>query len=242
MNNSLLNNELVNSDKIISEKNVSEKNINKIKNANCTLDNQNIIYSLGYRQKENSITNNYSNKEYFNKINSLKDSNNIFFKTSKLNEDAKKNKNFYIVEKLNEYKQNFINKLKLLILEEHSKTPQYIIFNSIIFFVNLLNFIFLLTIHHQMETWETNRIVMVNVACSGIFVIEIIFKILVLGKSYFKDLMNVLDFVVIFAGIAEIAVTNYNSDPYGKIYFFNFLFYKKFFFIFSFINFEVILG
>jgi hypothetical protein len=195
-----------------------------MENSDFNINRQNIFHSLGYREKENTIPDNY----YSDKVYDINDNLNFAgLNNYEINNDnkhfgddeTKKSKNSFFLEKLNEYKENFINKLKLLILEEHSKTPHYIIFNSIIFFVNLLNFIFLLTIHHQMESWQVQRIVMINIACSGIFVIEIIFKILVLGRSYFKDLMNVLDFVVIFAGIAEIAVTNYNSDPYGKNFF-----------------------
>lgn len=124
----------------------------------------------------------------------------------------------FLVDKFNEYKANVINRLKLLILEDYSKTPHYIIFNSIIFLVNLLNFMFLLLISHPLQQSLMDKIYFINIICSGIFLIEIIFKIIVLGKSYFKDFMNMLDLIVILAGILEIIITNSNMDPTGTIY------------------------
>ncbi len=206
-----------------TNKNLNNKEEENFENSASPLHNQNIKYTLGYRENNGSLLyNNFINntgKGNNEKNNIVGNSSNNNLINIGVTHQKKLSKNNFIVEKLQDFKDNLINKLKLLILEEHSNTPHYIIFNSIIFLVNLVNFICLLTIHHPMQSEDISKIVLVNVVCSGIFVIEIIFKILVLGRSYFKDLMNVLDFFVIFAGITEIIVTNLTENPDGNMNF-----------------------
>jgi len=228
---------------IVNSKKNSTNNQNTNIFMNCTRNNENKENSLIFRHKPSKHTNNKNNiiieknernlnKSKFQKSNidfnnsnnriALSNQNDITnIKNTTINSNTILTNFFSVgVHKIQKYKNNLLNKLKLLILEEHSNTPYYIIFNSIIFFVNSLNFIYLMTLHYGMGSSAVKNIFFVNVICSVIFVIEIIFKILVLGKEYFKDLMNILDLVVIFSGIAEIIVTNINLNADGNFYLF----------------------
>lgn len=104
-----------------------------------------------------------------------------------------------------------------MILEEFSGTPYYILFNISIYGITLVNIIYLCTMSYPMTEQTASQIVFVNIFCSSIFVVEIIFKIMVLGcKSYFIDKLNIADFIVVGLGIVEIIVVRISPNPDGK--------------------------
>jgi hypothetical protein len=110
-----------------------------------------------------------------------------------------------------------MNKLKLLILEEHSGTPYYIIFNLIIYSVTLTNFIFLCMISYPMTQEFIDSLNFINIFCSSVFVIEMIFKFMVLGfKGYFKDKLNIADFIVVLIGVGEVIYVRASTNPDGN--------------------------
>jgi hypothetical protein len=63
------------------------------------------------------------------------------------------------------------------------------------------------------------QILVVNIFCSSVFVLEIAFKLLVLGiRPYFKDGLNIMDFCVAWIGVIEIIVVqvSYTSADNGN--------------------------
>ena len=106
-----------------------------------------------------------------------------------------------------------VSKIKYMILEEYSHTYQYIIFNCLIYLVTTLNIVFMCLMSYPMSEKLSNIMNIVNIVCSSIFVLEMIFKILVLGcKGWVKDKLNIADFVVVFLGIFEIIYVKCNKD------------------------------
>jgi hypothetical protein len=106
-----------------------------------------------------------------------------------------------------------INKIKYFILEDHSGTPHYIIFNFFIYSVTLLNFIYLCMLSFPVSQDIANQTLIINIFCSVVFVIEIIFKLLVLGiRPYFKDKLNIMDFSVVWIGVIEIIVVQASAN------------------------------
>ena len=129
---------------------------------------------------------------------------------SSLNETANTNKttNFIV-----QVKKRAVSKIKYMILEEYSHTYQYIIFNLLVYIVTTLNIVFMCLMSYPMSEELSNIINVANIVCSSIFVVEMIFKILVLGcKGWCKDKLNIADFVVVFLGIFEIVYVKCNKD------------------------------
>jgi hypothetical protein len=116
-------------------------------------------------------------------------------------------------DKFGNIKQRAINKIKYFILEDHSATPHYIIFNFFIYSVTLLNFIYLCMLSYPISQDIVTSIIIINIFCSSVFVVEIIFKLLVLGiRPYFKDKLNIMDFCVVWIGVIEIIVVQVSDN------------------------------
>lgn len=103
-----------------------------------------------------------------------------------------------------------------MILDSHSDKIEYKVFNTTIYFITIFNFLFLFNLSSTISDILANEIFIVNVICSSIFFLEIMFKIIVLKKLYFSDCFNILDFVIVFSGIAEILVTRLNNKLEGN--------------------------
>lgn len=124
----------------------------------------------------------------------------------------------FITDKFDVLKKQAVAKLQLLVLDEHSGTIQYILFNFAIYFIILINFTYLCLTSYPISQSVVDNIIFVNIFCSGFFVMEIVFKLIVLGfRNYFKDMMNVLDFFVVMMGIVEIVIVKTNADMSGKL-------------------------
>jgi hypothetical protein len=127
--------------------------------------------------------------------------------------------------KLENVKNMTINKLKFLILEKYSNTPGYIIFNVFMYLLTLVNLLFLFTLSYPIKDDAVKRVNFINILCSSLYLLEIFFRLLVLGwKGYFRDKSNITDLVVVLLGVIEILTINLNSDPDGKFYFLLFYF------------------
>jgi len=122
-----------------------------------------------------------------------------------------------IKNNLNKYRENFISKLRIMILDNNSEKLEYKIFHFFIYFFTLLNFIFLCNISYDMSKNYASTLFTVNIICSTFFGIELIFKLIVLKKQFFSDCFNILDFIVVFSGIIEIIYVNVNSNSEGII-------------------------
>lgn len=109
-----------------------------------------------------------------------------------------------------------------MILDSNSHKLEYQIFNFFIYSFTLINFIFLCNITYDISEEFATTLFIVNVFCSCFFVVEMVFKIIVLKKEYFSDCFNILDFFIILGGIGELFKDRLNSNPNGKIYFLNY--------------------
>jgi hypothetical protein len=146
----------------------------------------------------------------------------IITPSAKQNSDLKNNwdpikmgenlKNF-LTDKMGDIKNMAITRIKFLILEEHSNTPHYIIFNLFVYSVTFVNLIYLAMTSYPMTQETSDKIIFANIFCSSVFVTEIVFKLIVLGfKGFFKDKLNVMDFSVVSLGILEIIAFKITPD------------------------------
>jgi hypothetical protein len=123
----------------------------------------------------------------------------------------------YLAANLDNLKSMAVSKIKYLISEEHSGTPHYIIFNMLVYTVLVLNFIYLCMMSYPIDESRNNTIIFINTFCSSVFVVEIIFKLLVLGfRGYFKDGLNIMDFLSVSIGVIEILIVRISPSPDGK--------------------------
>jgi hypothetical protein len=166
-------------------------------------------------------------KEKSNKIQTIK-SNVLKVNKSENNQPIKKfRKSIDAIKfKINEYNENFMIKLRNMILDSNSDKLEYQIFISLVYFFTLLNFIALCNISYDISDDFAIKLFIINVFCSSFFAIEMIFKIIVLKKDYFSDYFNILDFLIVFAGIAKLLKDKLNSDPNGKLKFFIIIIFK----------------
>lgn len=119
----------------------------------------------------------------------------------------------FISDKMGDIKNMAINRIKFLILEEHSNTPHYIIFNLFVYSVTFVNLIYLAKTSYPMTQDTSDQIIFANIFCSSVFVTEIIFKLIVLRfKGFFQDKINVMDLCVVSLGILEIIAFRISPD------------------------------
>ena len=114
---------------------------------------------------------------------------------------------------LSKVKKKLINKIKYMVLEEYSNTIQYKIFNILIYFVITLNIVFMCLMRHPMSKKLENIIDIINLVCTSLFMLEIIFKIIVLGfKNWLNNKFNIVDLVIAILGLFEIIYVKINKD------------------------------
>ena len=111
-------------------------------------------------------------------------------------------------------KPDLQSRLKFMFLEEHSHTPQFIIFNTFIYFIITINIIFISLISYPMNTKLANTIDIINFICSSVFMVEFIMKIIILKcRQWAKDAFNIIDLIIIVISIFEIIYVKVNKDP-----------------------------
>ena len=182
--------------------------------------NNNLAVATHYKNikkimgKKSNLTNNNDNHSNINNktnnfIDILKKSENQSMMKS-LNESIE---NMSSQKLLNKVKNKLVSKIKYMVLDEYSDTPQYIIFNSLIYFIITLNIVFMCLLKHPMSTELKNTINIINLICTAIFILEIIFKLIVLGfKNWFKNKINVVDLIIAILGLFEIIYVKISKD------------------------------
>ena len=125
-----------------------------------------------------------------------------------------------IKEEIYSYKNKIIIRIKYMILDSHSDRVEYLIFHCIVYFLTILNFIFLCFISSNMSQKLSSNIFIINIFCSSVFMLEILLKLIVLKTEFFSDCFNILDFFIILAGVTEIIIVNLNNNQEGMNIFF----------------------
>ena len=79
-------------------------------------------------------------------------------------------------------------------------------FENFIYCVILLNFLVLMFKWEGMSPYVTRSIEYLNIAITGIFILEIAIKLPAMGHLYFMDSWNVFDILVVFLSLATIGL------------------------------------
>ena len=207
-------NQIVNNLSLNSKKNVKfELNFNRLKS----------ITSMNDRNTEENHLNgsNSNNFRFFfptlskeNKYLSLKTQYNDFQNITKNKSIIKSKTNINSSKK--DYDQELLNKnlsifnkckykLKYMVFEDYTNSIEYIIFNTIIYVVITLNIFIMCLMKYPMSVKLSNIIYIVNLISLTIFILEIIFKIIILGfKKWFSYKFNRVDLIIVILGIYEI--------------------------------------
>ena len=80
---------------------------------------------------------------------------------------------------------------------------QHRYFEILITIVIVINTLAMAIVHHDMPRWLAKATDIVNEVCALIFAIEAAMKITALGRDYFKNRWNLLDFVVVIGSIFD---------------------------------------
>jgi len=193
-------------------KNNLEDNGNSSNNlrANISLNNNQVAVNTHFNNIK-KVMNKRSSVSYNSNKNLSKKSNNISNSESKSNNNDSFDKSS--LKLLSNVKKKLVNKIKYMVLEEYSNTIQYKIFNFLIYFVITLNIIFMCLMKYPMSKNLENIINIINIICTSIFILEIIFKIIVLGfKSWLKNIFNIVDLVIAVLGLFEIIYVKFSED------------------------------
>jgi len=80
-------------------------------------------------------------------------------------------------------------------------------FNNMIMIFIVLNTIVMASEHHGQPSWLTTTQVYLNYIFTGVFLLEMILKLLGLGfQEYTRDTMNCFDAIIVFASLCELAM------------------------------------
>ena len=151
----------------------------------------------------------FENNPNFNEENMITKDNNKLM-SIKYNKNKEKKNNSSMIIKV---KQIIYDKIKYLILDEYSNTFEFIFFNTFIYIIITLNIIFICLLKYPMNNKLENIIRIINIICTSIFILEIIFKIIILGfKNWTKDKFNIIEFIIIILGLFEIIYVSSNRD------------------------------